>query len=396
MSKLFRKLIIFAVITGAFFISARTFAQVVVDITRHEAVQTDDGSTAQDQLMNKAIEDASFDYIKTLVGEGKMVHLKDAIESKIIQNSSRYILSMSSSNLTHDNNVYAMDVQMSLSLTALRSMLLENGLLYQIQGPPKVLPVVQYVDRVTARSYGWWYRPASPDHADLRENADVFEKNLKSELLKIGFYGLTPIAARFGHSVPEPYRSEDLQKVDALFLGEYFKSSIVLRGQVQFRAKQDASDTYIVDVHLEAIYSGNGRTLAEVTRSYTTDPGPLRKVVTEQLNEAVPQICADLSAQLNSIWKRGTFGASIIRVVANGQLSPKQFEDFRSAVVLQVHDIKAFRERVIAAHQVTFDADASVLPQQLAQAFRDAKMTQYKVQVTDVSPDGVTLNVKAL
>ncbi len=388
------RILLFILAVG--FFAQHANAQVIVDITRHEAVQVQDGSAVQDQLMNKAIEDASFDYIKTLIGAQKTDRLKDAIENKIIKNSSRYILSISSNNLTNDKDVYAMDVQMRLSLTALRAILLENGLLYQLEGPPKVLPIVQYVDRVTARSYGWWYKPASNDFADLHADADVFEKSLKSELSKIGFYALSPISARLQHSVPEPYRSENLQKVDALFLGEYFKSSIVLRGQVMFRTKPDVSDAYDVEVHLEAVYSGNGRTIAEITRSYTTDSGPFHKVVTDELNTVVPQICADLSTQLNDVWKRGTFGASVIRVVVNGSLSPKQFEDFRSAVVLSVHDIKAFHERIIAADQVTYDADASVLPQQLAQAFRTAKVDQYKVRVTDVSPDGVVLKVKAL
>jgi len=106
------------VISGLFmvtcFFGGRANAQVIVDVTRHEAVQAQDGSAVQDQLMNKAIDDASLDYIKSLIGAEKTAHLKDTIEDKIIKNSSRYILSLSSSNLTNDKDVYAMDVQMRM------------------------------------------------------------------------------------------------------------------------------------------------------------------------------------------------------------------------------------------------------------------------------------------
>ncbi len=380
----------------SFILPANARAQGVLNITKQESVQTNDGSTAQDQLMNQAIKDVSRQYIAGFIGEKRAAELKDAIDDKIIKNSSRYILSMSGENLTQNNNTYSMAVQLTLSLTALRSMLLANGFLYKFSGPPKVLPIIKYVDRVNARSYGWWYNPASRDYGDLRSDAILFDRTLKGTLLNVGFYSLSPVASRLRNSIPEPYRNENLQQIDALFLGEYLKSPVVLRGQVVFLTPPQTLNITQIDIRLRALYAGTGRLLAEINRTYTTDPGPFLQVVTDKLNAVIPQICKNLAAQLSDVWRRGTFGTSVIRVKVHGDLSPKQFEDFQSAVLLSVHDVKAFNERIIAAHEVTYDADASNSPRQVAQEFQRAGFNQYKVRVTDVSPDGVSLYVRVL
>jgi hypothetical protein len=378
------------VITATIFLvsGADAFAQEVIDVTQSSKIEAEDPAAAKQLLMDQAIEAASFESIKGLIGEEKTERSKDLIKNKIIKKSDKYILSLK-----------GMNVGMKISLKGLRALLLENGLLYQLEGPPKVLPVIHVVDRLGGRSYGWWYQSASKDHAFLSEQLKVFNKTLRSELQAIGFYTMDPIASQFSKSVPDTYRGENLQRADYLFLGEYFKSSIVVRGRIVFRANPKSETTYLIDVRLEALHSGNGRLMGEVVRTYETDPGSVyRHVIEKKFADVAPKMAGDLSAQLTEGWKKGTFGASIIKLAVVGKAvnEPMALEDFKKTVVLQVRDIKSLRERMIQARKVTYEIDSSALPAQLAQSLRTAKFTNFKVDVEDVSTEGITIKVESL
>lgn len=371
-------------------------AQEVIDVVRHETIQSEDSSGAQTELMNQAIEAASIESIKTMIGDEKVEHSRDVIKNKIIKNSGRYVSSINGQNFNHQANQYNMDVALKLSLKALRALLLENGLLYQLDGPPKVLPLIQMVDRVNAQSYGWWYNSGAKEHGYLIENLDIFQKNLKDEFLKIGFFELSPVLGHFIQAIPETYRTENLQKVDTLFISEFFKSSVVTRGQIIFRTKPGSDSVYVIDVKLEALQSTNGRLMAEVVRTYETQSGVFQKVISQKFREVAPHLAEDLSAQLADAWRKGTFGASVVKLTVQGSLGPKDLEDFKKAIVLQVRDIKSLRERLIETHSTTFEVDSSTVPQQLAQSIRSAKFARFKVQVEQVSSEGVTLKVELL
>ncbi len=81
-------------------------------------------------------------------------------------------------------------------------------------------------------------------------------------------------------------------------------------------------------------------------------------------------------------------------VVADGDIE-KELDEFKKVLVLQIRDIKSLRERLVESHKTTYEVDSSALPQQLAQSIRAAKFARYKVQVEEVSGEGVTLKVEA-
>jgi hypothetical protein len=379
---------------AVFFAPTEGRSQELLEVVRHVKVQAEDAGSAKQLLMDKAIEDLSVESIEGLIGQEKTQRSKDLIKNKVIKQSGRYVLSVRAENLTRKGDNFEMDVQAKLSLKGLRSLLLEQGLLYQMEGPPKVLPVVQVMDRISGRRYSWWQEAGAKEDSFLLGQADVFHKALQAELQNIGFYTMAPISGRLAQSLPDVYRGQNLQKADTLFLGDYFKSSIVVRGQVLFRAKVNSENLFVVDVRLEALHSGNGRLMAEVVRSYETESGSFRPVIAKKFLEVAPKLAADLSAQLTEAWKRGTFGASVIQLAVVGKVSPRELEDFKKTVVLQVRDIKALRERLIEARKTTFEVDSSALPQQLAQAIRAATFAKYKVNVEEVSAEGLTIKVE--
>ena len=121
-----------------------------------------------------------------------------------------------------------------------------------------------------------------------------------------------------------------------------------------------------------------------------------RVVLAKKFDEIAPKLTEDLSAQLTEARKKGTFGASVLRLAVVGKVSAQQLEEFKKNIVLQVRDIKALRERLIEARKTTYEIESSVLPQQLAVGFRAAQFKGFKVQVEDVGPDGLTVRVDAI
>lgn len=372
------------------------FAQEVIEVLKPGKIETDDAAGAKQQLMDQAIESASFDSIKGLIGDEKTERSRALITNKIIKNSSKYILSIRGLNFARKGNDFVMDTEMKISLKGLRALLLDQGLLYQMEGPPKVLPVIQIVDRIGGRSYGWWYQSVTKEHGFLTEQLEFMHKALKLELEKIGFYTMSPMDSKFSKSIPDSFRGENLQRADYLFLGDYFKSSMVVRGNIIFRLKPNTENVYLIDIRLEALHSGNGRLMAEVVRTFETDPGSSRSVIAKKLTETTTKVAEDLSAQLSDSWKKGTFGATVLKLAVVGSISPYQLDEFKKTIVLQLHDIKSLRERMIEARKTTFEVDSSVLPQQLAQAIRLTKFSKYKVQVEDVTSEGLTIKVESL
>jgi len=370
-------------------------AQEVMDLSVVQKIDDKTPSNSKSEVFDQVVRRVSLENIEALIGREKTDRNRDLIDNKIIKNSNRYILSSKSSGLRKPEagGPPEIVIDLKISLKNLRSMLLEEGLLYQTEGPPKLLPALRFVDRVGAVSYGWWVDRPSKDTAFLQGAFRSFQKHLSDELMKIGFFTLNPAEGNFGESLPEVYRTQSPQKGDLIFLGEFFKSSIVLRGEVIFRGKPNAEGVYVIDFRLEAFQTQNGRVLAEVVRVYETQPGEYRNVIGRRFNETVLKVSEDLSTQMNDAWKKGTFGASLVRLVVRSELKPPEIDEFKKMVVLQVRDVKALRERIMASRSTTFEVDSSVPTQQLAQTFRTAKFNQFKVQVQDVDQSSVTLKV---
>lgn len=379
----------------SFLFSLNVLAQGLVDLKVNGHVDDVSRSNAKSEIFKKVIEDVSIENISSLIGQEKAERNKEIIMNKVVKDSGKYILSTRGGKVTQVGKGYEMEVDLKLSLKNLRDILLQEGLLYQMEGPPKVLPVVRVIDRVNATAFSWWAEKPSRGNAYVRSALNSFQTDLKEELMKIGFYGMYPTKGNFGGSVPEAYRVQSPQKGDLLFIGEFFKSSVVLKGDIVFRGKPNEEGTYLLDFRLRAMQTQNGRVMAEVMRVFETDNGNYKSVSVKKFKEVSQKVAKDLAIQLSDAWKKGTFGANLLRLVVNSKMPPKDIENFKRAVVLQIRDIKALRERMLESHRVTFEMDASAPSTQLAHSLRTAKFPRYKVEVEDVNRDSVVLDVAA-
>jgi hypothetical protein len=301
---------------------------------------------------------------------------------------------MKGGNVRQNGALTEMDVTLKLSLRSLDALLLNEGLLYKMEGPPRALPMISMVDRVNSRSYSWWNSSSTEDKAFLITQADGFYKKIRDQLRTRGFYGLNPVSGGFGLLAPEVFQTDNPPTEDFLFLGEFYQGQIVIKGEIIFKPGE-SSQSFGIDVKLMALHSGNGRIVGEVIRSYDTEMGSFQKVISEKLASVSDQVAEDLAVQLHDAWKSGTFGASLITLSLVGDLNYQQLSQLKKLILTQVKDVKTLKERFFAPGRVSFEVDSSVNPRQLAEAFKAKSFPRFQLQVGEVRNDGLDLKVTA-
>lgn len=387
----------FIFILTLFFAPMFSFASLDLISETYQGESTEAGrSQARKEIFNDAIAETSMKYIKQIIGEAKADRNKTIIENKVIKNSGKYIRFIKGKNFKKEKDKNSMEVELKLSLESLKALLLAQGLLYKLQGPPKVLPLISIQDRVNSKSYEWWAQNYTSDKRFIMNKVKDFHESIKESFKEKGFYGLSPIQGRFSKTVPEVYQTPQMKSTDSLFLGEFFKSSIILKGYIRFRADRIQDKVYHVDVNLVAAQSTNGRIIGEVVRTYATAPGTFAGAISKKMKEVNEKISEDLTVQLYDAWQRGTFGANLFKLTINGMMPFNDVERIKEAILLKVSDIKSLRERLISKEGYVFEMDSSVNPKALSDAIKKQTFDGFNVSVTEVRTDGLSIEVKKL
>lgn len=369
------------------------FAEETVEITVTEASDKS-AALARQEILDKAADRVSVQFIKEIIGDAKYDKNKDVIKNKILRQSSRYVLFMRGGTPRTQGSRTEMDVTLRVSRKNLQDLLLNQGLLYKMEGAPRILPMITMTDRVNSRAYSWWGTSSFEDRSFAITQLDRFHRSLQTKTRSKGFFALNPTAAPMNAAAPDAFRSDNPSKEDLMFLGEYFRTQIVVRGQILLMAI-DNSNSFRIETKLSALHTGNGRIVGEVIRTYDTSPGVFQSVISEKLSEVSDQMADDLAVQLFEAWRSGTFGASLINLAVVGDLNYQQMQSFKSSLMSQVRDIKSLKERLFSPGRVTFEVDSSVNSRQLAEGLKSKRLDQFQVDVVSVRNDGLELRVVA-
>lgn len=367
------------------------YGQEAIDTTIEVEYESSQNPT-QKEIFDRAIETVSKQYIEELIGETKAAKNQSLIKSRVLKNSGKYILFIKGqpSQAKKDKNLFP--VQLKVSLKNLEAMLLQEGLLYKTDGPPKVLPVVSVLDRVQSQTYAWW-SASNLTPGFTGELTKGIHQSLRDELRERGFFGLDPISADYKHQLPQALQSENPSTDDLLLLSDYFKANVITKGQVTLSPDRTRSDVYLVEVKLAAMHSSNGRIIGEVIRSYVSEPGPFQAVVKAKIEEVSGKVAADLASQILDAWKSGTFGATLIGLSVVGDLNYQQMALFKKTLLEQVKDVKNLKERLFEPGKVRYDMDSATSSEQLSQIIKQKSFSKFSVQVVRADSSGVELKV---
>ena len=369
-------------------------AQEVVELTQDVTVSAGSSNQARKRGFDQVILEASEKYILDIIGPQKFERNKVIIRKKIIKNSGKYVLSLKSSRSKQAGKNYQLSVTMKMSLKNLQAMLLDHGLLYKMEGSPRVIPMISFQDRVNGHTHTWWVPETAADTGFMIAQSKDFASKLRREMRERGFFSLAPMGSDYRNMMPTAFMTDNPRTEDYLFLGDFFASQIVVRGFVRYTKSKKKGDAFQLDVKLAALHSGNGRVVGEVIRTYETDAGPFQSTVQRKMNEVMDTVTKDLSVQVYDAWKRGTFGANLLRLAVNGRLSYPQLMDLKKMLINQVRDIRTLKERFFDQGRVVFEMDAANGTRQIAQTLEKKAFKPFRVKVSKVTSNSVELSVR--
>lgn len=324
--------------------------------------------SARSEMINQATEKVSEELIKEIIGDAKYTRNKSLIQAKILKNSARYIPFSKPGELTAGPNEdgYKMNVLLRVSVDDLQSLLLENGLFYESDTTPIVLPTIRLMDRVNSKTLAWWAAEDNSGKTFLLKEGRSLEDALKTAFMKHNFYLLRPQTMRFTEFLPMNARAESLRREEWQALAQKMGAQIQVDGELVFSKSQERSEAVTINLKMTAIQVMNARVIAEVSRQFETETGAFEAVVDRKLKEALESTSADLASQVFEAWQRGSLGASLYKLTVNGRLPLLRQEALKEALKNKVREVKNVRERLISTDGLVFEVDSAVGPKDLA------------------------------
>lgn len=383
----------FLLVIFCFFV-ANSFAGELVERLVEVTTDEKNPAVARTQLMNQASEKVSEELIKELIGEARYVKNKSLIQSKIIKKSATFLPFVRAGELKAVlPQGFQMAVTLKVSLDDLEKALLVQGLFYESDTTPHLLPVIRWVDGVRNEQFGWWTPDLGSAKHVLAKFSKGFEGTLSQEFLKKGFLALKPQSYSYADALSVSARSEPSFQDEISVWMQHWNSQMVIQGTVQISAGTRL-DTYTLNFRISVLHA-SGRVIAEVVRVYETESGPMERVVENKLKVAEAQVALELTSQTLEAWQQGVIHSQLYRVRVANRVPLKTQEQMKEQLKSKVREIKSVKERIIDSSQLVYEIDSSMGPKDIAKKIGTIEIDGL-VFVVDMATDSeLTLKLKA-
>lgn len=351
---------------------------------------------AKAEMISFITERVSEELVKEIIGEGKYNRNKQLIASKILKQSARFIPFSKPGELQPLPEGFKMSLTVKISVDDLQALLLENGLFYESDGTPIVLPAIRIMDRVNSRSLAWWVSEDKSNKTFLIKEGKALEEQLKSSFAKNNFYLLRPQNLQMMNFLPASLKSENLSSEDWQRMAQRLGAPILIYGELTISKSQERSDAFTLALKMTALQVMNGRVIAEVARVFETDGGAFEMVVERKLKEILESSGQDLAGQVLEAWQKGALGASLYRLSIRGRLPLLQQEAFKEILKNKIREVKNIRERLISEDTLVFEVDSALSPKELAGKMPQMEVGPYQLFLESASETELIYRTKKI
>ena len=381
---------------------AEAQAEDLVSVHKTGTSKAENAPDAARSIQAASTAETARELVMQILGEKRYAKNRVAVESKIIRQSSKFIPYVNPGPVTKaPDGSWTMDLDLKVSMNSMRKMILDAGLLNDSDGPASLLPLVAFTDRTKGISSRWWLGELSDKSAD-KANDDTrkflaslsrsFYEKAQASFAKEGFHLIKPQTSQIS-PLPDAYRTEEPSAADLAFISDFFRAPMILKGDVRIRESKNVPGAYFCALRLQVIQPANNRSIAEVTRQFTTEVGAYDAVVRNKMTAEFPDVAKDLATQVLEVWQRGTLNTNLIDVTVRTRLTPKQLSDFKTQAIQSVREFKSLKERLFDNGQVVFEADYTGQPQQIADRLRQMNLTGFSTKVVDANAQNVSVDV---
>lgn len=393
-----RQQVMFSAILFVLFFGHFALAQTddLVTLTVDGTVKAESAVEASRELVQMLQAQVARRQIIEMIGEKNYQRSKSLIENRIVKESFKFIPFATPATPVKRADGWHGDVEMKVSVSSLRQMIIANGLLYSAEGPASILPLVTIIDRINQRQWQWW-RAAKEDPSQkfLVQVTQNLHQALFAEMSRQGFYVFRPLTSSLISVLRETMSAERMRPEDLRFWADFYEVPMVIKGDIRLRESNELTGGFQIAVKLEAVQINNQREIAEVARTFEVERGAFEPSVRGRLVTVLPEVAKDLAVQMLDAWQKGTLGSNVLRLALRGRLNPKQVGDFKSSVQKAMHEIKSVRERMIEPGGITFEVDFTGGAQQFAERLKGISIPGFQVRMASSNDSGVVLDVKA-
>lgn len=337
-------------------------------------------AVARKQLVDLAQSQAIDDLVKETLGSERYQKNRTQIQNKILKMSSRLIPFSKAGNLETTPDGHKMAVQVRINVDDLDQLLISQGLYFESDVPPLILPLISWRDQEEDESFAWWLSSTS---TGLGLWSGELESVLRREFLKEGFYVLLPQQFRFQQAFTEGGFKLGLSDVQRL--SSQRQSQVVILGEVQIL--EGGPTGRELELKLTAQHVPRSRTLAQVGRRIPLDKTVKVGMVSNRFRDVLESVAKDLAGQTLEAWQRGVLQSTAYKITVAGAMSPSQIEAFREGFRAKVREVKTLRERVVTSESVSFELDSTITPKDLAKRVSEIEVKGAKIVLKDVLAD---------
>lgn len=391
--------LIMAVIGGCVLVTSGARAQLAeeliaisVEVVSKAKSQGEAVREAQAQVM---AETARAQVIE-IVGEKRYQQNRPVIEAKIVRQAAKFIPVVNPGRARQQpDGTWKVPVEVKLSASSIRRMVLETGILSDAEGPASIVPLVAVVDRTKGLTVRWWLgETRAQPYGSLLELNRSFHEILQGEFSRHGFHLIRPQGSQ-NSPLPEHLRSERPSLGEMRSIAQYYNAPMFMKGEVRFRESETSPGEVVCQIRLQVVHAGTDRSVAEASRAFEVGSGNMESAIRTRMTAELPDIAKDLSQQVLDAWQRGTLNANLIRLAVRGNLTPQHLAEFKSGLLRSVKEVKGLKERLFDQGQVTFEVDYTGEEKRLAEKLGRLQIPNFAIRLAESSGTNLTLEVRA-
>ncbi|MCB0378090.1 MAG: hypothetical protein KDD33_06325 [Bdellovibrionales bacterium] len=349
---------------------------------------------ARREAIDKATKETTLEQIKKMIGEQRFKENKSKIDSEILSLQNRFIPFFKILKYKQVGETFEFDIEVKVSTTDLRQVLQQKGLFASSTKTGITLPFVEFNNRISGESYRWW-APSFTTQNELESLSLKFESELFQGFLDKGLFLLRPQAFSMVNMVPDVLRKTFLTQTEMVQLTGLQNGQLYLDGKVDIISSPLRENAYRIRVQMSCRQSGNGKSVAEVVRTFDAASGIQMNQLTNDVKRLAQEIGKDIAGQVYDLWQRGVLESQTVQLAVTGNLDNNQLDHFKKSLSESVNGIQGLRERLFEPGRVTFELDYEGGVELLKSQLEKTQIEGFMSQVVSVNAEQITLDVKS-
>ena len=339
---------------------------------------------AKKEILNRAIKYISKEIIVEMIGEERYRQNQSLIDVKIIKFYSKYIPLLNQKDTLKVGDRYKSTVKLSFSTKTLKAMLLKEGLLYEGDHVPIILPMVTFhIEKEVP--FQWWME--SNVEPEMGKYVHSFHSILQKAFFEKGFYSFRPYFFCFFCSVPILRSTSFLYSQEIKQFASLFNSELVLIGSVYIKPPSNRKKgTYLLD--WQARQAKDNKTLVRLKEQKEISLDSLGSSSSLfAFKSFIQEASTRMTQRVLLLWQQGRLGIETLELKLFYPVSIRDNAKIKS-ILSQIKGVKSFSEYKMDSHSMSYliyvNSSAEFIARKLSfleSSYFKGKISYYKNQI---------------